>query len=112
MGVLTSTVLQDKVMGLSVPTLVLSLFLVTSVTEQIRLPRGTGKTATDLWASELGQTLQRIDRDLGRQVDLEERDLGENEEEAEHGVARLKRSPKKGMTSKEKGSKEKKKHGK
>jgi len=31
------------------------------------LPSGTGRTATDLWASELGRTLQRIDRDLGRQ---------------------------------------------
>merc|ERR1712210_434374 len=96
------TVLQDKVMGLSVPSLVLSLFLITSVTDQIRLPKGTGKTATDLWASELGHTLQRIDQDLGRQVDLEDRDLDENGEEAVHGVHRIKRSPKNGMTSKEK----------
>lgn len=100
-------------------SLVFYLFLITSVTEQIHLPRGTGRTvsiliqdhklrkcpclwspwssnlhfaqtvaqnnlelfahfpqasflflfvqATDLWSSELGRTLQRIDRDLGRQ---------------------------------------------
>ena len=103
-------------------SLVLYIFLITSVTEQIHLPRGTGRTvsiliqdhklrkcpclwspwssnlhfaqtvaqnnlalfahfaqasflflfeqATDLWSSELGHTLQRIDRDLGRQVYL------------------------------------------
>ena len=30
----------------------------------------TPTQATDLWASELGETLQRIDQDLGRQVAL------------------------------------------
>ena len=49
----------------------------------------TPTQATDLWASELGETLQRIDQDLGRQVLLSSPQKAQETEQKSFGAKTL-----------------------